>query len=100
MEASTSRAGEIKLIIEVVATLVQKQQLSSNNNNMSRSYFSMHVVIPLRVRWVNVEPKSESCKYLTKLHRTAIVVAVYSFYGSVSLLQGPKIFSSKRINVS
>jgi len=37
MEASTSRYGEIRLIIAVAAAVVRKKQHNNSNNNMNRS---------------------------------------------------------------
>ena len=55
MEASTSRYGDIRHIIIVVAAAVQKHQQINRNNNMSRSYFTMFASIPLGVRWGDLE---------------------------------------------
>lgn len=53
MEASTSKSGEIKLIIVKV---VRKQQQSSISNNIHRLEFALHEVIPPRVRSGDVKP--------------------------------------------
>ena len=62
--------------------------------------FTMHASIPPRVRWGNVEPQSQCCKDFGRVHRRGVAIAVYSSHGSLPLLHGPVIFSSRRINFS
>lgn len=62
--------------------------------------FTMYAVIPLEVRWGDVEPYSQSYKDLGKVHRIVVVVTIYSSHGSLHLLQGSTVFSSRRISVS
>ena len=50
MEACTSGSEDIRLIIAIVATTVQKHQQSSSNSNMSRSDFTMFIDITPGVR--------------------------------------------------
>jgi len=56
MEVSTLGYGEIRHIIAIVATTVQKHQQISTNNNMGTSYFTMHAAIPPGVRYADVDP--------------------------------------------
>lgn len=55
METSTSWSREIRLIIAVVATIVQKQKQIYSNNNMIILESNLYANIPLGVRWGDVE---------------------------------------------
>ena len=62
--------------------------------------FSMHATIPPGVRWGDVEPLSQIFKDLGRVHRRAAKFVAYSSHGSLPLIQGPMIFSSRRISVN